>query len=365
MKKILLLLLVVYSTLLSAQQVENICPPNWWVGMRDSSVQLMIHGKNIAYFQLEINYPGVHLISTTSVENKNYLFAEIVIDDDTKPGVVNLEFSMDKTKFVQPYTLNAREKRTSEYGLNAGDFIYLLMPDRFSNGDVTNDVVTGLKEDKLDRKNPKGRHGGDLQGIINHLDDIKELGVTATWCTPLITNDQPKWSYHGYAATDHYNIDPRYGTSALFRTYVDESHKRNMKVVVDVVHNHVGSEHWFIKDLPMADWIHQWDKGFVRSNYRTSVKIDPYASEYDIKKMNEGWFDEHMPDLNQDNPFVTNYLIQNNIWWIENYHIDGFRLDTYPYSDLKFLTKWSEAINYEYPNFGIFGEVWVNGVEIL
>ncbi len=364
MKKILLLLLVVYSTLLSAQQVENICPPNWWVGMRDSSVQLMIHGKNIAYFQLEINYPGVHLISTTSVENKNYLFAEIVIDDDTKPGVVNLEFSMDKTKFVQPYTLNAREKRTSEYGLNAGDFIYLLMPDRFSNGDVTNDVVAGLKEDKLDRKNPKGRHGGDLQGIINHLDDIKELGVTATWCTPLITNDQPKWSYHGYAATDHYNIDPRYGTSALFKTYVDESHKRNMKVVVDVVHNHVGSEHWFIKDLPMADWIHQWDEGFVRSNYRTSVKIDPYASEYDIKKMNEGWFDEHMPDLNQDNPFVTNYLIQNNIWWIENYHIDGFRLDTYPYSDLKFLTKWSEAINYEYPNFGIFGEVWVNGVGV-
>lgn len=364
MKKILLLLLVVSTTLLSAQQIENISPPNWWIGMRDSSVQLMIHGKNIGNYQLEINYPGVHLVSATAVENKNYLFAEIVIDDNTKPGIVNLQFSMGKTKFVQPYTLNAREKRTFEYGLNAGDFIYLLMPDRFSNGDISNDVVAGLKEDTLDRKNPKGRHGGDLQGIINHLDDIKELGVTATWCTPLITNDQPKWSYHGYAATDHYNIDPRYGTSALFKTYVDESHKRNMKVVVDVVHNHVGSEHWFIKDLPMADWIHQWDTGFVRSNYRTSVKIDPYASEYDIKKMNEGWFDVHMPDLNQDNPFLTNYLIQNNIWWIENYHIDGFRLDTYPYSDLNFLTKWSEAINYEYPNFGIFGEVWVNGVGV-
>ena len=364
MKKLLLILCLGISSQIFAQQIQQICPPNWWIGMRDSSVQLMIHGNNIGAHHLKINYPGVTLVSVTSVENDNYLFAEIVIDEKTAPGTINLEFSSGKNTFSYPYTLKARTKRTFDYGLDAGDFIYLLMPDRFSNGDMSNDIVTTLKEQEMDRNAPKGRHGGDLQGIINHLDDIKELGATATWCTPLITNDQPKYSYHGYAATNHYEIDPRYGNSDLYKMYVDESHKRDLKVVMDIVHNHVGSEHWFIKDLPMKDWIHQWDTGFVRSNYRTSVKLDPYASEYDQKKMNEGWFDQHMPDLNQDNVFLSQYIIQNNIWWIENYHIDGFRLDTYPYSDLQFLTNWAKAINYEYPGFGFFGEVWVNGVGV-
>lgn len=334
--------------------------------MRDSSLQLMVHGKDIGNYKLDINRPGVRIVSTTTVENNNYLFIDLVIDKTTQPGNLLLNFEgNNKDKFTYTYLLKAREPRNFNYGLDASDFIYLLMPDRFSNGDISNDVELEMQENTLNRADTKSRHGGDLAGIIQHLDYIKNLGATATWCTPLFTNDQPKWSYHGYAATDHYAIDPRYGTSELFHQYVNESHKKDLKVVVDLVHNHVGAEHWFIKDLPMADWIHQWDtSAFVRSNYRTSVKLDPYASEFDKKKMNEGWFDVHMPDLNQDNPFLAKYIIQNNIWWIENYHIDAFRLDTYPYSDLDFLVDWSAAINYEYPNFGIFGEVWVSGVGV-
>jgi len=365
MKKLLLIFLMCVSTSLFAQQIQQICPPNWWIGMQDSSVQLMVHGKNIGTYHLSINYPGVRLVSTTAVENANYLFVDIVIDKKTKPGLLQLQFNEGKNSFAFSYELKAREKRTFAYGLDASDFIYLLMPDRFANGDMSNDVVAGMQEGVMDRNDPKGRHGGDLSGIIQHLDDIKELGATATWCTPLITNDQPKWSYHGYAATDHYNIDPRYGNSSLFKTYVDKSHEKDLKVVVDIVHNHVGAEHWFIKDLPMADWIHNWDTtALVKSNYRTSVKHDPYGSEFDKKKMNEGWFDGHMPDLNQDNALLSKYIIQNNIWWVENYHIDGFRLDTYPYSDLDFLVDWAAAIEKEYPGFGIFGEVWVNGVGV-
>jgi neopullulanase len=364
MKKFLLIVLMFVSTTIFAQ-IQQICPPNWWIGMQDSSVQLMIHGNNIGAYQLSINYPGVKLVSSTSVENANYLFADLVIDENTKPGLLQLQFKDGKSSFSFSYELKSREKRTFAYGLDASDFIYLLMPDRFANGDMSNDIVEGMQENTMDRNNPKGRHGGDLAGIIQHLDDIKELGSTATWCTPLFTNDQPKWSYHGYAATDHYAIDPRYGNSSLFKSYVDESHKRDLKVVVDIVHNHVGAEHWFIKDLPMADWIHQWDTtALVKSNYRTSVKHDPYGSEFDKKKMNEGWFDGHMPDLNQDNKFLSEYIIQNNIWLIENYHIDGFRLDTYPYSDLDFLVDWAAAVENEYPGFGVFGEVWVNGVGV-
>ena len=347
-----------------AQSVERICPPNWWVGMNNKNVQLMIHGDQIAAFDIVINYPGVEIYKTTRVENPNYIFLDLIIKNETNPGTIDLIFKNGKKQFIQKYELKAREKRNFAYGYSPNDFIYLLMPDRFSNGDPSNDIITGMLEDTMNRSNLGGRHGGDLQGIINHLDYIKNLGATATWCTPLIENDQKAWSYHGYASTDQYKIDPRYGTSDLYKKYVEESHKRNLKVVVDLVHNHVGSECWFVKDLPMKDFIHQWDSSFVRSNYRTSVKLDPYASAFDYKKMNEGWFDKHMPDLNQDNAFTANYLIQNNIWWIENYQVDGFRLDTYPYSDLNFLIQWKKAIDAEYPGFGIFGEVWVSGVGV-
>ncbi len=355
---------MILSAFVKAQQITDIAPPNWFVGMHDSTLQIMIHGPNISNYTLTVKYPGVRLVGVTNVENPNYLFADFIIDDSAQPGNMVLQFNAPKKEFAQSYALMPRTKRTFAYGLDASDMIYLLMPDRFANGDTTNDVVATTQETVSNRKDPKGRHGGDLSGIINHLDYISKLGATAVWCTPLIENDQPKYSYHGYAATDHYLIDPRYGTNNQYAQFVQEAHNRNLKVVLDVVHNHVGSEHWFYKDLPMQDWVHRLDTTFVRSNYRTSVKNDPYASEYDYRKMNEGWFDFHMPDLNQDNPYLAKYLTQNNIWWIETYQIDGFRLDTYPYSDLNFLSNWAIAIEKEYPGFGIFGEVWVSGAPV-
>lgn len=357
-------LLLFISCALQAQQISHVAPPNWFTGMRDSTLQIMIHGPGISQYDLKISYPGVRHVATTRVENPNYVFVDLIIEPSAKPGNVALQFQAPKKGFTYNYTLLPRTTRSSAYGLDAGDMIYLLMPDRFANGDLNNDVVATMQETVVDRTDPKGRHGGDLAGIISKLDYIRDLGATAIWCTPLITNDQPKWSYHGYAATDHYTIDPRYGTNAQFNTFVQESHKRDLKVVMDIVHNHVGDQHWFYKDLPMSDWVHRLDTGFVRSNYRTSVKNDPYASDYDYRKMNEGWFDHHMPDLNQDNPYLAKYIIQNNIWWIESYQLDGFRLDTYPYSDLQFLQDWAQAVLYEYPGFGIFGEVWVNGVGV-
>ncbi|HMZ89488.1 MAG TPA: glycoside hydrolase family 13 protein [Chitinophagales bacterium] len=363
-KNLLLICFLACTSVISAQQIDQICPPNWFIGMRDSSVQLLIHGTGIGNYDLKINYPGVRLVAVTRVENKNYLFADLVIDKTARPGAVDLYFSAGKKSFTKQWALQARAPWTNTYGLDAGDLIYLLMPDRFANGDTTNDVVASMNETISDRKDPKGRHGGDIAGIMQHLDYISKLGATAVWCTPLVENNEPKWSYHGYAITDHYKIDPRFGNNQQYAEFVQSAHKHNLKVVVDLVHNHVGDQHWFIKDLPMPDWIHQWDTSFVRSNYRTSVKNDPYASAYDVKKMNEGWFDKHMPDLNQENPYLAKYIIQNNIWWIETYHVDGFRLDTYPYSDLSFLQDWGVAIQKEYPGFGIFGEVWVNGVGV-
>ncbi|HNF68806.1 MAG TPA: alpha-amylase family glycosyl hydrolase, partial [Chitinophagales bacterium] len=348
-KNLLLICFLACTSVISAQQIDQICPPNWFIGMRDSSVQLLIHGTGIGNYDLKINYPGVRLVAVTRVENKNYLFADLVIDKTARPGAVDLYFSAGKKSFTKQWALQARAPWTNTYGLDAGDLIYLLMPDRFANGDTTNDVVASMNETISDRKDPKGRHGGDIAGIMQHLDYISKLGATAVWCTPLVENNEPKWSYHGYAITDHYKIDPRFGNNQQYAEFVQSAHKHNLKVVVDLVHNHVGDQHWFIKDLPMPDWIHQWDTSFVRSNYRTSVKNDPYASAYDVKKMNEGWFDKHMPDLNQENPYLAKYIIQNNIWWIETYHVDGFRLDTYPYSDLSFLQDWGVAIQKEYP----------------
>lgn len=350
--------IIIYS-----QNIQQLCPPNWWTGMENPSLQIMIHGKNIAEYQVKLNYPGVVLESVSSVENKNYLFLNLHISNQAKPGSLPFIFSSGKKSFTQNYALNERIKRTSSYGLDASDFIYLLMPDRFSNGDTTNDINTFMLEKNYGRDKLAGRHGGDLQGIINHLEYLKNLGVTATWCTPLLENNQPAYSYHGYAATDHYNIDDRFGSNELFKKYVEKSHALKLKVVMDIVHNHCGLMHWVIQDLPMQDWIHQFPE-FTRTNYSTYSLMDPYASNAEKNLMSNGWFDTQMPDLNQSNPFVANYLIQNTIWWIEFAQIDGIRLDTYPYSDLQFLIQWKQALDLEYPGFGVFGEVWVNDVSV-
>ncbi len=354
---------IIFTHVSLSQTIENIAPPSWWVGMNNKALQLMIHGKDISECDVSINYPGVTIQKVNRAENVNYLFIDLLIDEITEPGIVEITFTSTTSSFKVNYELQSREKRSFDYGLDPSDFIYLLMPDRFSNGDENNDVIAGMNEMDHDRKVLTDRHGGDLQGIINHLSYIKNLGATAVWCTPLLENNMPVTSYHGYAATDHYKIDRRFGDNELYKKYADESHNLGLKVIMDIVHNHVGTEHWFIKDLPMHDWINQWDT-FTRTNYRAFALMDKYASEYDKKLMSDGWFDKHMPDLNQRNPFVANYLIQNNIWWVEYAHVDAFRLDTYPYSDLQFLIEWKKAIDKEYPGFGIYGEVWVEGMAV-
>lgn len=346
-----------------AQQVLHIAPPNWWIGMHNPNLQILIHSENIAGSTVRVNYPGVTLLSTEYVQNPNYAFVNLHINPDTKPGTVYIEFSQAGKEWNVPYALQQRLSRNFDYGLDGGDFIYLLMPDRFANGDTGNDSIAGMRETTIDRSSVLKRHGGDLQGILNHLDYIQSLGVTAIWTTPMIENDQPLYSYHGYATTDHYRIDPRIGTNALYKEYVGACHRRDIKVVMDIVHNHVGDRHWFIRDLPMPDWVHSWP-GFTRTNYRIPALHDIYASEADKRQMSDGWFDTHMPDLNQSNPLLANYLIQNNIWWVEYAQVDAFRLDTYPYSDLEFLAEWKRAIDLEYPGFGVFAEVWVDGAAV-
>lgn len=364
MKKIISILIAFHFALFSfAQQIQHIAPPNWWVGMQNPNLQLMIHGENISASKITIAYPGVTVYKTTTVENPNYIFLDLIIAPDTKPGTVQIAFSNAAQSFTYPYQLDARTPRNNKYGLNGGDFIYLLMPDRFANGNAANDIITSMHETDIDRSSVTKRHGGDLQGIIDHLNYIEQTGATAIWTTPMLTNDQPLYSYHGYAITDHYNIDPRIGDNNLYKQYADACHQRNIKVVLDVVHNHVGDKHWFIQDLPMHDWINQWDT-FTRTNYRIISLLDDYASASDKKLMSDGWFDTQMPDLNQRNPFLATYLIQNNIWWVEFAHVDAFRMDTYPYSDLQFLIQWKKAIDTEYPGFGFFAEVMVDDIAI-
>jgi glycosidase len=358
----ILLLVLCLSGKIYAQNVWHMCPPNWWTGMNNPTLQIMMHGNMISDYDIKTNYEGVSVQAVTNVENKNYVFVDVIIDASAKPGIVNLEFYKNNTlSFIQPYELKQREKRMIPYGLNAADFIYLIMPDRFSNGDTTNDSIGGMREKKYDKTEWAARHGGDLQGIINHLDYIKNLGATAIWCTPLLENDQPEWSYHGYAATDHYTVDARFGGNEMYKKYAEESHKRGLKVVMDVVPNHCGLQHWMIQDLPMQDWIHQWED-FQRTNYNTFSLMDPYASDIEKKLMSDGWFDKQMPDMNPTNPFMAKYFTQNCIWWIEYAHVDGFRVDTYPYADLTASIAWKKAIDTEYPGFGMFGEVWVGPI---
>ena len=352
--------LVVVCLLLGSLLAQKVYPPHWWVGMRQQEVQVMIHRTDVAASEVRVDYPGVTLLRTTFVENPNYVFCDLSIAENTAPGKVPILFTRNGQSEVLEYELKYREARSLAYGLDGSDFIYLIMPDRFVNENPGNDIVSTTLEQEVNRGYNNKRHGGDLLGVIGKLDYLKDLGVTATWLTPPLENNQPLYSYHGYAITNHYALDPRIGDNEQYRLYVDESHKRGMQVVFDVVLNHVGDQHAFIRDLPSADWLNQWD-GFTRTNYRTSALVDMYASPSDRERMTNGWFDTQMPDLNQRNPLVAKYLIQWCIWWIEEMQIDAFRLDTYSYADQDFLTEWAIAINNEYPGFTEFAEVWVNG----
>jgi glycosidase len=332
--------------------------------MQNTELQILVYGTDISTTIPAINYEGVTINKIKKVENPNYLFIYIDIDKTTQPGKFPILFKSKKRTVVKyEYELKARNSKPSIHqGFDASDVIYLLMPDRFSNGDLTNDSTDDTAE-KADRSNPNGRHGGDLQGVINHLDYISETGFTALWLNPFLENNQDAFSYHGYAISDFYKVDPRHGTNELFVDLVDQAHSKNLKIIMDMIFNHCGIAHWLIKDLPSSDWIHQHEN-FTRSNFRAPTVTDPYASDYDKEKMLTGWFDSNMPDLNQKNPLLATYLIQNSIWWVEYAGLDGIRVDTQPYPYKEFMADWCKAIMTEYPGFNIVGEAWLQKIPI-
>jgi neopullulanase len=365
LKNLLLSVLLFIAVGVNAQipALERVEPSFWWVGMKNPKLQLIVHGNKISERTLKLDYPGVKLVQVHKVENPNYLFVDLEISASAAAGSFQLEFVKRGAKSLKyAYELKSRDSSPNRvHGVTNKDFIYLIMPDRFANGDPKNDVIKGMHETALNRDSMYYRHGGDLQGIIDRLDYLQDLGVTALWLNPVLENDQPKTSYHGYANTENYKIDRRFGSNELYKKLVDECHKRGMKVVKDLVHNHIGSEHWTMKDLPMKNWVHQWS-AFTKTNYREQTLMDPYASEADKKQMVDGWFDFHMPDVDQSNPFVKNYITQSHIWWVEYSGLDGFRLDTYAYNDLKYMAEWGEKIKEEYPALTFFGETWVHGI---
>ena len=360
------LLLLLFSIQLMAQSKNELRadPPFWWTNMKEPELQLMLYGDNIASLDLEISYPGISVYAIHKVENPNYLFIDLLISKEAKAGEFQLLLKEKRRiKYSYRYQLKEREYASNKHqGFDASDVLYLIMPDRFANGDPTNDDHPDYLE-KSDRNNPDGRHGGDLQGIINRLDYIKNLGFTTIWLNPFQENNMPAYSYHGYAITDFYKTDARLGNNELYKEFVNESHQRGLKIVMDLIFNHAGTHHFFIKDLPMQDWIHQHE-GFFRSNYRASAVVDPYVSEYDHHKMLTGWFDKTMADLNQNNNYLKKYLIQNTIWWIEYSGIDGIRVDTQPYPYKEFMAEWSKAIMEAYPTFNIVGEAWLQKIPI-
>ncbi len=367
MKKLvsLLIFFVAFTQTISAQKLpdlERIEPSFWWVGFKNHQLQLIIHGADISKREVAINYDGVTLQSVVKVENPNYLFLNLTIGENTKPGNFNISFKLKNKKDINfDYELKPRNKGTLAQGVNSSDLIYLIMPDRFANGDYSNDKIADMKDKTFSRDSMYYRHGGDLQGIIDHLDYIKDLGITTIWLNPVLENNEFKTSYHGYANTENYRIDRRFGSNELYKEFVNASHNKGLKVIKDLVHNHFGSQHWTILDKPFKDWVHQWPE-FTRTTYKDQTIFDPYAAEVDKKQMQNGWFDYHMPDMNQENEMVKNYITQSHIFWIEYAGIDGFRLDTYPYNNLDYMAEWAKAITKEYPKFTFFGETMVHGI---
>ena len=351
--------------------LERVEPTNWWIGLKDTSLQLLVKEANIGNSKPSISYVGVSIEKVNKARSKNYLFLDLTINKSTKAGKFDIVFTFDNgTIKTHTYELKSREKSTENYiGFNSSDAIYLITPDRFSNADKSNDINKKLKETIIDRTHGYKRHGGDLQGITNHIDYISDLGFTAVWPTPILTNDMPKGSYHGYAITDYYQVDPRFGTMNDYKKLADKLREKGMKLIMDQVANHCGLEHWWMKDIPFDDWVNNqknyeenienWSNTTnINSNHRRTTNQDFYASEIDRKGNNEGWFVADMPDLNQRNPFMANYIIQNSIWWIETLGLGGIRQDTYPYPDKDFMANWAGSIMNEYPNFSIVGEEW-------
>ncbi|MEP3838092.1 MAG: glycoside hydrolase family 13 protein [Algibacter sp.] len=358
-------------SIIEKQDVNRIEPLNWWVGFKNPKLQLLVHHPNISGKTVQLSHQGVSIEKVHKADSPNYLFIDLNISESTKAGKFNIIFKEEnKEDLVHTYELKSRKKSSEEYiGFNSSDAIYLITPDRFSNGNPENDIVEILHEKTIDRNDDYARHGGDIQGITNHLDYIEELGFTAVWPSPLLTNDMVQGSYHGYAMTDFYEVDPRFGTLEEYKKLSAKLSEKGMKLIMDQVANHCGLEHWWMKDLPFKNWInHQkyyedhidnWDGGeSIITNHRRTTNQDRYASKIDKKNMNVGWFVAAMPDLNQRNAFMAKYTIQNSIWWIETANLGGIRQDTYPYPDKDFMSRWAGEIMNEYPNFSIVGEEW-------
>ncbi len=345
-----------FFSLIMNAQIQRIEPPFWWADMHNTELQIMLYGKDIARYSVESELP---IVSITKTENPNYIF--VTVDTKNKnAGTYKISLAQQKKKIkTLDYELKKRREGSAwRKGFDSSDVIYLLMPDRFANGDKNNDSHKLLNE-KANRNLPGGRHGGDIQGIINHLDYIKSLGATTIWSTPMCEDNDETYSYHTYGQSDVYKIDARYGTNEDYKRLAEEMHKKGMKLIKDYVTNHWGWKHWMINDLPAYDWIHQFP-GYAQSNYRMSTQMDVNTSDIDKKYCVNGWFVQSMPDLNQSNPLVLTYLTQNAIWWIEYTDLDGLRVDTYSYNDKEGIAKWTKAIMNEYPNFNIVGEVWLH-----
>ena len=386
MKKLLTALLLGGTLAMNAaQKIDRIEPTNWYVGMKNPSVQLMVYGKDIRSAEVSTNYPGVKIDSLVRLDSPNYLLVYMNIKD-AQPGTMKLCFKTGKNKTNVNYELKARDmKGEDRQGFTNADVLYMLMPDRFASSGK-NLEVKGLNAYKVDRSQPSLRHGGDLEGLRQHLDYFTELGVTALWFTPVLENNSPDHgkssSYHGYATTDYYRVDPRFGSNADYRRLVDEAHKKGLKVVMDMIFNHCGFEHPWVKDLPSKDWLNtpEWlypenqkytvktqtmdgeqttNTKYLQTSYKLTPVLDPYASKVDLHETVDGWFVPTMPDLNQRNEHLMTDLIQNSEWWIETVGIDGIRMDTYPYADRKGMARWMEVLNEEYPNFNTVGETWV------
>ena len=354
MKKLFLLFLI-FTTSTMFAQIERMEPPFWYAGMKNPEVQIMFYGKNIAKYKVTTSN-SIPIAKVERTENPNYIFVTINTKNIPPKDFHFLFNENNKVAFTKKYTLKQRRENSAERkSFDASDMMYLIMPDRFANGNPNNDSDK-LTTEKYNRELPEGRHGGDIQGIINHLDYIAALGATSLWITPLCEDNEAVYSYHTYAQTDVYKIDPRYGTNEDYARLATEMHKKNLKLVMDYVTNHWGMQHWMMKDLPTKDWIHQFEN-FTQTNHRRTVIHDINASKIDTKVCMDGWFAPSMPDLNQTNPLVLNYLTQNAIWWIESANLDGFRVDTYNYADPIAITKWTKAITDEYPNFNIVGEI--------
>lgn len=357
----------------AAVKIDRVEPTDWYVGMKDPSLQLMVYGEGIREAQVSTDYPGVRVDSLVRLDSPNYLLVYLDLSG-AKPGEMRLRFTMGKSKKEVSYRLKARAMAGEERkGFSNADVLYMLMPDRFAQGKDHKAQVKGMNPYVEDRSKPSLRHGGDLQGIRDHLDYFTQLGVTALWLTPVLENNSPDGkdgssTYHGYATTNYYRVDPRFGTNEDYRQLIADAHVKGLKVVMDMIFNHCGFEHPWVSDLPSKDWLNvpEWLSGkeedkakYLQTSYKLTPVLDPYAAEVDKRETVDGWFVPSMPDLNQRNPHVIKYLIQNSVWWIETVGIDGIRMDTYPYADREAMALWMKTLEREYPNFNTVGETWV------